>query len=53
MVKQKICSTRLSGFSEAKAYIWHIDVLKKHYNAIGQTYCDAITVDFIKMIAAS
>jgi putative protease len=42
MAKQKFHPTRLGVFSGAKAYIWYVEVLKKHYNAVGWTFCNAI-----------
>ena len=42
MAKQKFRPTRLGGFSGAKAYIVYVEVLKKHRNAVGRTFCDAI-----------
>jgi hypothetical protein len=32
----------LVAFSGAKAYIRYVKVLKKHHNAAGRTFCDAI-----------
>jgi drug/metabolite transporter (DMT)-like permease len=43
MAKQKFRPTRLGVFSGAKAYIWYVEVLKKRRNAVGRTFCDAIT----------
>jgi hypothetical protein len=43
MAKQKFRPTRLGGFSGAKAYIRYVEVLKKHRNAKGGLFCDAIT----------
>jgi hypothetical protein len=43
MAKQKFRPTRLGGFSGAKAYIRYVEVLKKRRNAVGRTFCDAIT----------
>jgi hypothetical protein len=43
MAKQKFRPTRLGGFSGAKAYIRYVEVLKKHRNAVGRTFCDAIS----------
>jgi hypothetical protein len=42
MAKQKFRPTRLGVFSGAKAYIVYVEVLKKHRNAVGRTFCDAI-----------
>jgi hypothetical protein len=42
MAKQKFRPARLGGFSGAKAYIRYVEVLKKHRNAAGRTFCDAI-----------
>jgi hypothetical protein len=42
MAKQKFRPTRLGGFSGAKAYIRYVEVLKKHRNAVGRTFCAAI-----------
>jgi hypothetical protein len=44
MAKQKFRPTRLGGFSGAKAYIRYVEVLKKRRNAVGRTFCDAISV---------
>jgi putative protease len=44
MAKQKFRSTRLGGFSGAKAYIKYVEVLKKRHNAVERTFCDAIMV---------
>jgi len=43
MAKQKFRPTRLGVFSGAKAYIGYVEVLKKRHNAVGRTYCDAIS----------
>jgi hypothetical protein len=40
---QKFRPTRLGGFSGAKAYMWYVEILKKRRNAVGRTFCDAIT----------
>jgi hypothetical protein len=45
MAKQKIRSTRLSGFSGVKAYRLYVEALKNHCNAVGRTFCDAIIND--------
>jgi hypothetical protein len=45
MAKQKFRPTRLGGFPGAKAYIRYVEVLKKRRNAVGRTFCDAITID--------
>ena len=42
MAKQKFRSTRRSGFSRVKAYIWYVKVLKNRCNTVGRTFCDAI-----------
>ena len=42
--KQKFRPTRRSGFSGAKAYMLYVEVLKKHCNNVGRTFCDAIMV---------
>jgi len=42
MAKQKFRPTRLGVFSEAKAYIWYVEILKKRRNTVGRTFCDAI-----------
>ena len=44
MARQKFRSTRLGGFSGAKAYTRYVEVLKKRRNAVGRTFCDAINV---------
>jgi hypothetical protein len=44
MVKQKFRPARLGGFSGTKAYIRYVEVLKKHRNAVGRTFCNAIIV---------
>jgi hypothetical protein len=44
MAKQKLRPTRLSGFSGVKAYMLYVEVLKNHCNAVGRTFCDAITI---------
>jgi hypothetical protein len=44
MAKQKFRPTRPGGFSGAKAYIRYVEVLKKRRNAVGRTFCDAITL---------
>ena len=46
MAKQKFRSTRRSGFSGVKAYIWYVEVLKKRCNAVDRTFCDAITFTY-------
>jgi len=43
MAKQKFRPTRLGVFSRAKAYIGYVEVLKKRHNAVGRTFCDAIS----------
>jgi hypothetical protein len=43
MAKQKFRPTRPGGFSGAKTYMWYVEVLKKRRNAVGRTFCDAIT----------
>jgi putative protease len=52
MAKQKFRSTRLGGFSGAKAYIRYVEILKKRRNAAGRTFCDAIKRMEITAIAA-
>jgi hypothetical protein len=47
MAKQKFRPARLGGFSGAKAYIVYVEVLKKRRNAVGRTFCDAITLWFL------
>jgi hypothetical protein len=42
MAKQNFRPTRFGGFSEAKAYIRFVEVLKKRRNAAGRAFCDAI-----------
>jgi len=42
MAKHKFRPTRFGGFSGAKAYFRYVEVLKKHRNAVGRTFCDAI-----------
>jgi len=44
MDKQKFRPTRLGGFSGAKAYMSYVKVLKNRRNAVGWTFCDAITM---------
>jgi hypothetical protein len=44
MAKQKFRPTRLGGFSGTKAYIQYVEILKKRRNAVGRTFCDAITL---------
>jgi len=44
MAKQKFRPTRPGGFSGAKAYIEYVKVLKKRRNAVGRTFCDAISI---------
>jgi len=38
MAKQKFRPTRPGGFSGTKAYIWYVEVLKKHRNAVGRNF---------------
>jgi hypothetical protein len=40
MAKQKVRSTRLSGFSGVKAYRLYVEVLKNHCNAVGRTFVE-------------
>jgi putative exosortase-associated protein (TIGR04073 family) len=49
MAKQKICSTRLTGFSGVKAYRLYVEVLKKYCNAVDRTFCDAIKFRFLQV----
>jgi hypothetical protein len=49
MAKQKFRPTRLGGFSGAKAYIRYVEVLKKHRNAVGRTFCDAIMLGKLRI----
>jgi len=42
MDKQKFRPTRRSGFSGTKAYMLYVEILKKRYNNVGRTFCDAI-----------
>jgi hypothetical protein len=44
MAKQKFRPTRLGGFSGAKAYIWHVEVLKKRRNAKGGLFATPSTI---------
>ncbi len=44
MAKQKLRPARPGGFSGAKAYIRHVEVLKKRRNAVGRNFCDAISI---------
>jgi hypothetical protein len=53
MAKQKIRPTRPGGFSEAKAYMWYVEVLKKRRNAVGRTFCDAIKDEFILLLSCA
>jgi putative protease len=50
MAKQKFRPTRLGVFSGAKAYIWYVEVLKKRRNAVGRTFCDAITLEIVVVV---
>jgi len=45
MAKQKFCPTRLAGFSEAKAYIGYVKVLKNRRNAVGRIFFDVINLN--------
>ena len=45
MAKQKFRPTRPGDFSGAKAYVEYVEILKKHRNAVGRTFCDAINDD--------
>jgi hypothetical protein len=42
MARQKIRPAMPGGFSAAKSYIWYVEVLKIHRNAVGRTFCGTI-----------
>jgi len=40
-------SPRRSSFSGAKAYMLYVEVLKKRYDNVGRTFCDAICIAWL------